>query len=78
MNRRYTVEEFDSYVRELRSKVHGISLETDLLVGYPTETAEDFRESVSLDKEGEADDGKRLEIRSEAAREGLGTRAAAE
>ncbi|MGC8675987.1 MAG: tRNA (N(6)-L-threonylcarbamoyladenosine(37)-C(2))-methylthiotransferase [Candidatus Micrarchaeia archaeon] len=48
MKRNYTVEEFMQYVKELRNKVKGISVETDMIVGYPTETQEDFEESLEL------------------------------
>ncbi|MEM3781631.1 MAG: tRNA (N(6)-L-threonylcarbamoyladenosine(37)-C(2))-methylthiotransferase [Candidatus Micrarchaeaceae archaeon] len=48
MKRNYTIEEFKRYVEELRSKVKGISVETDIIVGYPTETRDDFEESISL------------------------------
>ncbi len=47
MGRRYTVDEYDGYAGEFRSKVRGISIETDIMVGYPTETDNDFEESVS-------------------------------
>lgn len=48
MQRRYTIEQFNGYVAEIRSKVPGISIETDVIVGYPTETDEDYEESVSF------------------------------
>ena len=48
MRRNYSVEEFRGYVRELRKKVNGISIETDIIVGYPTETDEDFAETLKL------------------------------
>jgi threonylcarbamoyladenosine tRNA methylthiotransferase CDKAL1 len=51
MNRKYTVEEFDSYTKEFRSKISGLSIETDIIVGYPTETDEDFRKSLSWIRE---------------------------
>jgi threonylcarbamoyladenosine tRNA methylthiotransferase CDKAL1 len=51
MGRRYSAEAFGSYVRELRKKIPGISLETDIIVGYPTETKDDFNETVELIKE---------------------------
>lgn len=47
MYRGYTVEEFDSYVKEFRSRISRLSIETDIIVGYPTETDEDFRKSLS-------------------------------
>ena len=48
MGRNYSVEEFRGYVRELRKKVDGISIETDVIVGYPTETDGDFAETLKL------------------------------
>ena len=48
MGRNYSVEEFREYVRELRKKVNGISIETDVIVGYPTETDGDFAETLKL------------------------------
>lgn len=48
MARRYTVEEFRRLVGELREKVPGISVETDIIVGYPTETDDDFNASMKL------------------------------
>ncbi|MEM3482780.1 MAG: MiaB/RimO family radical SAM methylthiotransferase, partial [Candidatus Micrarchaeaceae archaeon] len=48
MKRNYTAEEFERYVKELRSKIKGISIETDMIVGYPTETRSDFEESIAL------------------------------
>ncbi|MDE1860559.1 MAG: tRNA (N(6)-L-threonylcarbamoyladenosine(37)-C(2))-methylthiotransferase [Candidatus Micrarchaeota archaeon] len=48
MKRNYTVGEFDAYVRELREKVEGIGIATDIIAGYPTETEEDFGRSLEL------------------------------
>ena len=46
MDRKYTVEEVGGYIKELRRRVKGIGIWTDLIVGYPTETKDDFKESV--------------------------------
>ena len=48
MNRRYTREAYLERVSALRAKVPDISLTTDLIVGYPGETEEDFEETCSL------------------------------
>ena len=51
MQRSCTAELFLSYVKELRAKVKGISIETDIIVGYPTEKEEDFRQTVDFIEE---------------------------
>ncbi len=51
MKRNYTIEDFNSYVSELRKKVPGISLETDIIVGYPLETEDDFEETARFAEE---------------------------
>lgn len=48
MKRNYGISEFCEYVNELRLKVDGISIETDMIVGYPTESDSDFDESMSF------------------------------
>lgn len=48
MKRRYSREEFHAYVKELRKKIRGISIATDVIVGYPGETEEEFGSTVSL------------------------------
>ena len=50
MNRRYTVEDFVNYVEEIRKKLNA-SIATDIIVGYPTESEEDFEKSIELIKE---------------------------
>ncbi|MBN2288542.1 MAG: tRNA (N6-isopentenyl adenosine(37)-C2)-methylthiotransferase MiaB [Candidatus Glassbacteria bacterium] len=51
MNRGYTRDYYLDRVRLLRSRVPGLSLTTDILVGFPGETAEDFGRTVSLMKQ---------------------------
>lgn len=48
MRRPYTIEEFDGYVRELRRRIPGITIETDIIVGFPTETDSQFEETVEF------------------------------
>lgn len=47
MNRRYTAEEFASYVRQARELVPDIHIGTDIIVGFPGETDEDFAQSLA-------------------------------
>lgn len=48
MGRRCTEQMFESYVKELRKKIRGVSIETDLIVGYPTETDDDFKSTLDF------------------------------
>jgi len=47
MNRRYTLEEYRSIVRLIREHLPEVGLTSDLIVGHPRETPEDFQCSVS-------------------------------
>lgn len=48
MNRRYTRERFLRLAADLRRAMPGITLSTDILVGFPGETEEDFAQVLSL------------------------------
>jgi len=51
MKRKYTYDEYRELVRELRRKVPGITIATDIIVGHPGETNDDFLVTVSAIKE---------------------------
>ncbi|MCR5318858.1 MAG: tRNA (N6-isopentenyl adenosine(37)-C2)-methylthiotransferase MiaB [Treponema sp.] len=51
MNRRYTREAYMELVKKIREKIPGIQLSTDIMLGFPGETEEDFDEAYSLMKE---------------------------
>ena len=51
MNRKYTREEYMEKVRLLRERVPDVGLTTDLIVGFPGETEEDFADSMSALRE---------------------------
>lgn len=50
MNRKYTVEDYKSKIDELKSKIPYVSITSDFIVGFPSETEEDFNETVNLVK----------------------------
>ncbi len=48
MNRIYTREQYLQVVEKLRAAVPGITMSTDIIVGFPGETEEDFEETLDL------------------------------
>lgn len=51
MNRKYTREDYLEIVNYAKEKIPGVSLTSDIIVGFPGETYEDFKETTSLIKE---------------------------
>lgn len=47
MRRSYSVGQFEAWVKELRAKVPDLSLSTDIITGFPTETENEFEETLS-------------------------------
>ncbi|MDD3065270.1 MAG: MiaB/RimO family radical SAM methylthiotransferase [Endomicrobiaceae bacterium] len=45
MNRKYTLLDFDSVLKKLKKNIPDISLTTDVICGFPCETADDFEQT---------------------------------
>jgi threonylcarbamoyladenosine tRNA methylthiotransferase CDKAL1 len=51
MARKYSVEDFKYIVRRFREEMPSISIATDIICGFPSETDKDFKETIDLVKE---------------------------
>lgn len=55
MNRKYTVEKFIRICKKLKKEIPYLNLSTDIIVGFPGETEQDFLETVKVFEELEFD-----------------------
>lgn len=53
MNRKYTREDYLEKIKLLKKLIPGISITTDIIVAFPSETEEEFEDTLSLVKEVE-------------------------
>lgn len=51
MNRRYTREQYLEKAKKIRERIPGVAVSTDIIVGFPGETDEDFADTLSLVKQ---------------------------
>lgn len=55
MNRKYTKAQYLEKIEKVKREIPGISLSTDVIVGFPTETNEDFEETLDVLRKVEFD-----------------------
>jgi len=48
MRRGYTIEQYRQLIAQIRSKIPGVALSTDVIVGFPSESNQQFQQTVNL------------------------------
>lgn len=55
MNRHYDREQYLELAKKIKERIPNVAFTTDIIVGFPGETEEDFEDTISLVKEVEYD-----------------------
>lgn len=56
MNRKYDIDYYKNIIEEIRNNIDNIAITTDVMVGFPGETEEDFKDTLNAFKEIEFDE----------------------
>ena len=56
MNRKYDIDYYKHIIKEIRNKIDNIAITTDIMVGFPGETEDDFLDTLRAFKEIEFDE----------------------
>lgn len=51
MNRRYNVEEYTKIVRHIQNEINNVTVTSDFIAGFPSETEEEFQDTIKMIKE---------------------------
>ncbi len=56
MNRKYDIDYYKNIIKEIRNNIDNIAITTDVMVGFPGETEDDFMDTLNVFKEIEFDE----------------------
>ena len=48
MNRHYTIDEYKELFNKIKTKIKNVAVTTDIIVGFPNETDEDFQKTLDI------------------------------
>ena len=51
MNRKYKVSDYKNLIYKLRERIPGVAISTDIIVGFPGESKEQFKHTIELSRE---------------------------
>ena len=55
MNRRYNVAQYSEIVKKIRSQIENVAITSDFIAGFPSETEEEFQDTIKLIEDLELD-----------------------